>query len=194
MQGFNVLHTAQKLLLSPVPGTYIPHAVFIIPSYPLASHTPTPVLLAAPLDVPFLPIPNHPLAAHLLLCKDLPRMEPELFLTALLKAITALTATIGSLQDHIGLQGQQLIELKAICKETTDLVGNKDQGPPQAKPGPLTGPITPPTHLGGKPTLQAWLGLDSRPCSTLQKGQGLTQKKKNQGGLPKGALPHALEP
>ncbi|KAF8687901.1 hypothetical protein RHS03_09900, partial [Rhizoctonia solani] len=77
-------------------------------------------------------------------------MEPELFLTTLLKAITALTATIGSLQDHIGLQGQQLIELKAICKETTDLVGNKDQGPPQAKPGPLTGPITPPTHLGGE--------------------------------------------
>ncbi|QRW15549.1 Retrotransposon gag protein [Rhizoctonia solani] len=77
-------------------------------------------------------------------------MEPELSLAALLEAVTALTATVGSLQDQIRTQGQQLVELKAICKETANLVGNKDQGSTQAKPGPSTGPITPPTHLGGE--------------------------------------------
>ncbi|GAB1521610.1 hypothetical protein RhiTH_004707 [Rhizoctonia solani] len=73
-------------------------------------------------------------------------MEPEPTLATLLEAITALTATVGSLQDQIKSQGQQLNELKAICKETANLVGNKDQGGPQAKPGPPTGPVTPPTH------------------------------------------------
>ncbi|GAB1527156.1 hypothetical protein RhiTH_010331 [Rhizoctonia solani] len=77
-------------------------------------------------------------------------MEPELSVAALLKAVTALTATVGSLQDQIRSQGQQLMELKAICKETNDLVGNKDQGGAQTKPGPSTGPITPPTHSGGE--------------------------------------------
>ncbi|KAF8755364.1 hypothetical protein RHS01_05226 [Rhizoctonia solani] len=64
----------------------------------------------------------------------------------------SLTATVGSLQDQIRNQGQQLIELKAICKETADLLGDKDQGGPQVQtqPGPLTGPITPPTHTGGE--------------------------------------------
>ncbi|KAF8751794.1 Retrotransposon gag protein [Rhizoctonia solani] len=61
-------------------------------------------------------------------------MEPEPSLTALLKAITALTTTV------------------AICKETANLLGNKDQGGPQvqAQPGPSTGPVTPPTHTGGE--------------------------------------------
>ncbi|GAB1528446.1 hypothetical protein RhiTH_011640 [Rhizoctonia solani] len=79
-------------------------------------------------------------------------MEPEPTISALLEAVTALTATVGSLQDQIRNQGQQLIELKAICKETADLLGNKDQGGPQvqAKPGPSTGPVTPPTHTGGE--------------------------------------------
>ncbi|KAF8749994.1 hypothetical protein RHS01_09615 [Rhizoctonia solani] len=76
-------------------------------------------------------------------------MEPEPSITALLKAITALTATVGSLQDQIRLQSQQLIKLKAICKETANLLGDKDQGT-QAQPGPLTGPVTPPTHTGGE--------------------------------------------
>ncbi|QRW21940.1 Retrotransposon-derived protein PEG10 [Rhizoctonia solani] len=76
-------------------------------------------------------------------------MEPEPSLTTLLEAITALTATIGSLQDQIKSQGQELIQLKAICKETADLLGNKDQGG-QAQPGPSTGPVTPPTHTGGE--------------------------------------------
>ncbi|QRW24780.1 Retrotransposon-derived protein PEG10 [Rhizoctonia solani] len=77
-------------------------------------------------------------------------MEPELSPAALLEAITALHATVRSLQDQIHNQGQQLEELKAICKETADLVSNKDQGGTQAQPGPLTGPITPPTQLGGE--------------------------------------------
>ncbi|QRW20949.1 Retrotransposable element Tf2 protein [Rhizoctonia solani] len=77
-------------------------------------------------------------------------MEPEPTTAALLEAITALTATVGSLQAQIISQGQQLIELKAICKETADLLGDKDQGAPQAQPGPSTGPVTPPTHSGGE--------------------------------------------
>ncbi|KAF8691955.1 Retrotransposon-derived protein PEG10, partial [Rhizoctonia solani] len=77
-------------------------------------------------------------------------MELEPSLSTLLKAITALTATVGSLQDQIRAQGQQLNELKTICKETADLIGDKDQGAPQAKPGPSTRPVTPPTHTGGE--------------------------------------------
>ncbi|QRW21184.1 Retrotransposon-derived protein PEG10 [Rhizoctonia solani] len=77
-------------------------------------------------------------------------MEPEPSPTALLKAITALTATIGSLQDQVRAQSQQITELRAICKETADLLGDKDQGTTQAKPGPSTGPVTPPTHSGGE--------------------------------------------
>ncbi|KAF8761060.1 hypothetical protein RHS01_00628 [Rhizoctonia solani] len=56
-------------------------------------------------------------------------MEPEPSTTALLKAITALTATVGSLQAQITSQGQQLIELKAICKETANLLGIKIKEP-----------------------------------------------------------------
>ncbi|KAF8756118.1 Retrotransposon-derived protein PEG10 [Rhizoctonia solani] len=66
-------------------------------------------------------------------------MEPEPSPSALLEAITALTATVGSLQDQIRAQSQQITELRAICKETADLLGNKDQGASQAQPGPLTG-------------------------------------------------------
>ncbi|QRW23019.1 Retrotransposable element Tf2 protein [Rhizoctonia solani] len=80
-------------------------------------------------------------------------MEPEPTISALLEAVTALTATVGSLQDQIRSQGQQLSELKAICKETADLLGDKDQGgttQTQAQPGPSTGPVTPPSHTGGQ--------------------------------------------
>ncbi|KAF8686393.1 hypothetical protein RHS04_00057 [Rhizoctonia solani] len=77
-------------------------------------------------------------------------MEPEPSPATLLKAITALTATVGSLQDQVRAQSQQITKLMAICKETADLLGDKDQGAPQTQPGPLTGPITPPTHSGGE--------------------------------------------
>ncbi|KAF8752547.1 hypothetical protein RHS01_07620 [Rhizoctonia solani] len=77
-------------------------------------------------------------------------MEPEPTTAALLKAILNLTNQVGSLQAQISSQGQQLAELKAICKETNNLVGDKDQGGAQTKPGPSTGPVTPPTHSGGE--------------------------------------------
>ncbi|KAF8726588.1 Retrotransposon gag protein, partial [Rhizoctonia solani] len=77
-------------------------------------------------------------------------MEPEPTLNALLKAIAALTTQVGSLQDQVKSQGKQITQLVAICKETNNLVGDKDQGGAQTKPGPLTGPVTPPTHSGGE--------------------------------------------
>ncbi|KAF8707622.1 Chromo (CHRromatin Organization MOdifier) domain, partial [Rhizoctonia solani] len=67
-------------------------------------------------------------------------MEPEPSPAALLKAITALTASVGSLQDQIRAQSQQITELRTICKETANLLSNKDQGGTQAQPGPLAGP------------------------------------------------------
>ncbi|KAF8696503.1 hypothetical protein RHS03_07849, partial [Rhizoctonia solani] len=82
--------------------------------------------------------------------RNLPGMEPELSIGTLLKAIQALTNQVGSLQDQVKLQGKQITQLVTICKETNNLVGNKDQGRAQAKPGPLTGPVTPPTHSGGE--------------------------------------------
>ncbi|KAF8750978.1 Retrotransposon gag protein [Rhizoctonia solani] len=116
-------------------------------------------------------------------------MEPELSLTTLLKAITALTATVRSLQDQIKSQGKQIAQLVAICKETNNLVGDKDQGGAQTKPGPLTGPVTLLPTQEGKPTLQVWLGLGSRPPSALQEEQVLTpRKKRSQEEPPKRSL------
>ncbi|KAF8750733.1 hypothetical protein RHS01_08848 [Rhizoctonia solani] len=77
-------------------------------------------------------------------------MELEPTSAALLEAILALTKQVESLQTQITSQGQQLAELKAICKESANLLGNKDQGGPQTQHGPLTGPVTPPTHTGGE--------------------------------------------
>ncbi|QRW23550.1 Retrotransposon-derived protein PEG10 [Rhizoctonia solani] len=77
-------------------------------------------------------------------------MELEPTLSALLEAIAALTSQVGSLQDQVKSQGKQITQLVAICKETNNLVGDKDQGGAHAKPGPLTGPVTPPTHTGGE--------------------------------------------
>ncbi|GAB1528424.1 hypothetical protein RhiTH_011618 [Rhizoctonia solani] len=77
-------------------------------------------------------------------------MEPEPSIGALLEAIQALSTQVGSLQDQIKSQGKQITQLTALCKETNNLVGDKDQGGAQTKPGPLTGPTTPPTHTGGE--------------------------------------------
>ncbi|KAF8680577.1 hypothetical protein RHS04_03855 [Rhizoctonia solani] len=77
-------------------------------------------------------------------------MELEPSIGALLEAIQALTTQVGSLQDQVKSQGKQIIQLVAICKETNNLVGDKDQGGAQTKPGPSTGPVTPPTHSGGE--------------------------------------------
>ncbi|KAF8754227.1 hypothetical protein RHS01_06325 [Rhizoctonia solani] len=112
-------------------------------------------------------------------------MEPEPSTAALLEAITALTATVGSLQAQITSQGQQLIELKAICKETANLLGDKDQGAPQAQPGPLIGPVTPPTHSGGEThtpgTIRPGLKAPFRPS----RGTGFDSKDKEEPRRPK---------
>ncbi|KAF8752189.1 hypothetical protein RHS01_08123 [Rhizoctonia solani] len=119
-------------------------------------------------------------------------MEPEPSIGALLKAIQALNSKIGSLQDQVKSQGEQITQLTAICRETNDLIGDKDQGKAQAKPGPLTGPVTLPLTWETKPTLQARLGLDLRPRSALQEERDLTQKMRNQGP-PKKSLQERLE-
>ncbi|KAF8749645.1 hypothetical protein RHS01_09945, partial [Rhizoctonia solani] len=95
-------------------------------------------------------------------------MEPEPTTGALLKAITALANQVRSLQDQVTSQNKQIIQLVAICWETNDLVGNKDQGGAQTKPGPLAGlqPLLP--RQEEKPTLQQRLGLGSRPPSAHQ--------------------------
>ncbi|KAF8761556.1 hypothetical protein RHS01_00202 [Rhizoctonia solani] len=92
-------------------------------------------------------------------------MEPEPSIGALLEAIQALTTQVGSLQDQVKSQGKQIIQLVAICKETNNLVGDKDQGEPKPSLAHQLGlsPLLPTQE--GKPTLQARLGLDSRPLS-----------------------------
>ncbi|KAF8736259.1 hypothetical protein RHS02_06344, partial [Rhizoctonia solani] len=117
--------------------------------------------------------------------QHLPGMEPEPTLASLLKAIHTLTNQVGSLQAQIQSQGQQLSELKAICKETANLVGDKDQGGPQAQPGPSTGPITPPTHLGGEAhtpgTVRPGLKAPFRPT----RGTGFDSKEEEEPRCPK---------
>ncbi|QRW22616.1 Retrotransposon-derived protein PEG10 [Rhizoctonia solani] len=93
-------------------------------------------------------------------------------------------ATVGSLQDQIRAQSQQITKLRAICKETVDLLGDKDQGAPQTKPGPLTGPITPPTQTGGKPTLQQRLGLAQGPFPPFR-GTGYDSEEEEDRQAPK---------
>ncbi|QRW18621.1 Retrotransposable element Tf2 protein [Rhizoctonia solani] len=129
--------------------------------------------------------------------QDLPRMEPEPSLGALLKAIQALTTQVGSLQDQVKSQGKQIIQLIAICKETNNLVGDKDQGGAQTKPGPLSGPVTPPTHSGGETHTPGMVrpGLKAPFCPS--RGTGFDSKeeeeprrapKKEPQGTPKRSL------
>ncbi|KAF8748446.1 hypothetical protein RHS01_10826 [Rhizoctonia solani] len=65
-----------------------------------------------------------------------------------------------------------------------NLVGDKDQGGAQTKPGPLTGPATPPTHSGGKPTLQARLGLAQGPFRP-SRGTGFNSEEEEEPRRPK---------
>ncbi|KAF8750841.1 Retrotransposon gag protein [Rhizoctonia solani] len=53
-------------------------------------------------------------------------------------------------RDQIESQGKQITQLIAICKETKNIVGDKDQGSGQTKPGAMAGPTTPPTHTSGQ--------------------------------------------
>ncbi|KAF8759040.1 hypothetical protein RHS01_02299 [Rhizoctonia solani] len=112
-------------------------------------------------------------------------MEPEPTLSALLKAITALSTQVRSLQDQVKSQGKQIIQLVAICKETNNLVGDKDQGGAQTKPGPLTGPVTPPTHSGGEThtpgTIRPGLKAPFRPS----RGTGFESEDEEEQRRPK---------
>ncbi|QRW22887.1 Retrotransposon-derived protein PEG10 [Rhizoctonia solani] len=112
-------------------------------------------------------------------------MEPEPTLASLLKAINTLTSQVGSLQAQIHSQGQRLSELKALCKETNNLVGDKDQGGTQAKPGPPTGPVTPPTHTGGEThtpgTVRPGLKAPFRPS----RGAGFDSEEEEEPKRPK---------
>ncbi|KAF8756668.1 hypothetical protein RHS01_04212 [Rhizoctonia solani] len=119
-------------------------------------------------------------------------MEPEPSLAALLKAITALTATVGSLQDQIKSQGKQITQLTAICKETNNLVGDKDQGGAHTKPVPLIGPVTPPTHSGGETHTPGTVRPGLKAPSAPQEEQGLTPRKKKSQGDPKKSLRERL--
>ncbi|KAF8755283.1 Retrotransposon gag protein [Rhizoctonia solani] len=129
-------------------GTF-PHTVSTIPSTRSGVPHPYSRLPLAPLNIPFQPLPTA-LLQHISCSARLAQDGTRAIPAALLKAITTLTATVGSLQDQIRAQSQQITKLRAICKETADLLGDKDQGAPQTKPGPLTGPVTPPTHTGGE--------------------------------------------
>ncbi|KAF8692600.1 hypothetical protein RHS03_08582, partial [Rhizoctonia solani] len=112
-------------------------------------------------------------------------MEPEPSLTTLLEAITALTATVGSLQDQVKSQGKQITQLLAICKETNNLVGDKDQGGVQTKPGPLTGPVTPPTHTGGETHTPGTVRPGLKAPFHPSRGTGFDSKEEEEPRRPK---------
>ncbi|GAB1518468.1 hypothetical protein RhiTH_001527 [Rhizoctonia solani] len=73
-------------------------------------------------------------------------MEPEPTIRVLMDAIQILTSQVGALQDVVKAQGKLITQILALSKETNSLVSNKDQ----AKPGPATGPTTPPSQQGGQ--------------------------------------------
>ncbi|KAF8748690.1 hypothetical protein RHS01_10648 [Rhizoctonia solani] len=106
-------------------------------------------------------------------------MELEPTTAALLKAILALTNQVGSLQAQISSQGQQLAELKAICKESANLLGDKDQGK-QAQPGPLTGPTTPPTHTGGETNTPGMVRPGLKAPFRPSRGTGFDSKEEEE--------------
>ncbi|QRW23268.1 Retrotransposon-derived protein PEG10 [Rhizoctonia solani] len=112
-------------------------------------------------------------------------MEPEPTLSALLEAISALSNQVGSLQDQVKSQGKQITQLVALCRETNNLVGNKDQGRAQTQPGPLTGPVTPPTQTGGEAHSPATVrpGLKAPFCPS--RGTGFGSEDKEEPRLPK---------
>ncbi|KAF8755558.1 hypothetical protein RHS01_05068 [Rhizoctonia solani] len=134
-----VLHQAP---LSPTPSLqFHPHA--------LAPLTPTCAPPAAPVDVPFQPIPNHPLAAHLQLRKTCQGWNQSRPLPLSSRLSKPSPPKLGPFRTKSNPKASKSPSF-AICQETNNLVGNKDQGRTQTKPGPLTGPVTPPTHLGGE--------------------------------------------
>ncbi|KAF8748713.1 hypothetical protein RHS01_10621 [Rhizoctonia solani] len=74
--------------------------------------------------------------------------------------------------------------LSAICKETADLLGNKDQGG-QTQPGPLTGPITPPTHTGGEAHTPGMVRPGLKALFRPTRGTGFDSKEEEEPRRPK---------
>ncbi|KAF8713243.1 hypothetical protein RHS03_00736, partial [Rhizoctonia solani] len=112
-------------------------------------------------------------------------MEPEPTLSTLLEAIAALTTQVGSLQDQVKSQGKQITQLVAICKETNDLIGNKDQGRAQTQPGPSTGPVTPPTHTGGETHTPGMVRPGLKAPFRPARGTGFDSKEEEEPRHPK---------
>ncbi|KAF8751563.1 Retrotransposon gag protein [Rhizoctonia solani] len=96
-------------------------------------------------------------------------MEPEPSIGALLEAIQALSTQVGSLQDQ----------------ETNDLVGDKDQGGAQTKPGPSTGPTTPPTHTGGEAHTPATIRPGLKAPFQPSRGTGFDSEDEEEPRHPK---------
>ncbi|KAF8760956.1 Retrotransposon gag protein [Rhizoctonia solani] len=112
-------------------------------------------------------------------------MEPEPTIGTLLEAIQALSTQVGSLQDQVKSQGEQITQLTALCKETNNLVGDKDQGGAQTKPGPSTGPITPPTHTGGEAHTPATIRPGLKAPFRPSRGTGFDSEDKEEPRHPK---------
>ncbi|QRW21202.1 Retrotransposon gag protein [Rhizoctonia solani] len=164
---------------------YFPHAVFTIPS--------TRSGVPHPYSRPTSRSSRRSVAANSQppTCKssptpqNLPGMEPEPSIGALLEAIQALSTQVGSLQDQVKSQGKQITQLTALCKETNNLVGDKDQGGAQTKPGPSTGPTTPPTHTGGEAHTPATIRPGLKAPFQPSRGTGFDSEDEEEPRHPK---------
>ncbi|QRW24981.1 Retrotransposon-derived protein PEG10 [Rhizoctonia solani] len=164
---------------------YFPHAVFTIPStrsgvphpYSRPTSRSSRCSVAANSQPPTRKSSPTP--------RNLPGMEPEPSIGTLLEAIQALSTQVGSLQDQVKSQGEQITQLTALCKETNDLVGDKDQGGAQTKPGPSTGPTTPPTHTGGEAHTPATIRPGLKAPFRPSRGTGFDSEDKEEPRHPK---------
>ncbi|KAF8755460.1 hypothetical protein RHS01_05178 [Rhizoctonia solani] len=78
-------------------------------------------------------------------------MEPEPSLTALLEAVTALTATVGSLQAKSNLKASSSLSLKPYARRPPTYLATRIKENPKSKPSlrPSAGPVTP-LHIQGR--------------------------------------------
>ncbi|QRW20938.1 Retrotransposon gag protein [Rhizoctonia solani] len=164
---------------------YSPHAVFTIPStrsgVPHPYSRPTSRSSRCSVAANSQPPTREPSPTP----RNLPGMEPEPSIGALLEAIQALSTQVGSLQDQIKSQGKQITQLTALCKETNDLVGDKDQGGAQTKPGPSAGPTTPPTHTGGEAHTPATIRPGLKAPFRPSRGTGFDSEDEEEPRPPK---------
>ncbi|KAF8752948.1 hypothetical protein RHS01_07464 [Rhizoctonia solani] len=105
-------------------------------------------------------------------------MEPEPSIGALLEAIQALSTQVGSLQDQIKSQGEQITQLAALCKKPTTLLETRlRRNPSQAWPSDGL-PLLLPTQEE-KPTLQARLAWTQGPVQAIQ-GTGFDSEEEEE--------------